>query len=383
LRKKIDEKTLDHIVEEMVSMVENSKDEIFNIGEEARKEHENLLLELQDTKEKVSHHIDNGDKLEQQVKSFKKRLSVVSKHFDRYSEAEIQEVYVNTNDMQTKLAVLRQDEKVLRKRRDELERRLVMLNQTIERAESLASKISVILTYLHDDFKQVNEIIAEAKEKQEFGLKIIEAQEDERKRISREIHDGPAQMLANILLRSEIVERSFKQGTMDKTLTEIKSVRRMIRSSLYEVRRIIYDLRPMALDDLGLLPTIKKYVATVASYHESIKIEFIPYGEEKRLPQEYEVALFRLIQESLQNAVKHAKATRIKVKLEIGKSNLTVIVSDNGIGFDPDSIKDKSFGLIGMRERVEMLEGRLSITSSEEGTKVFITVPYNAPFSNS
>src|SRR5699024_5514401 len=231
LRKKIDEKTLDHIVEEMVSMVENSKDEIFNIGEEARREHENLLLELQDTKEKVSHHIDNGDKLEQQVKSFKKRLSVVSKHFDRYSEAEIQEVYVNTNDMQTKLAVLRQDEKVLRKRRDELERRLVMLNQTIERAESLASKISVILTYLHDDFKQVNEIIAEAKEKQEFGLKIIEAQEDERKRISREIHDGPAQMLANILLRSEIVERSFKQGTMDKTLTEIKSVRRMIRSS--------------------------------------------------------------------------------------------------------------------------------------------------------
>lgn len=367
----------------MVSMVENSKDEIFNIGEEARREHENLLLELQDTKEKVSHHIDNGDKLEQQVKSFKKRLSVVSKHFDRYSEAEIQEVYVNTNDMQTKLAVLRQDEKVLRKRRDELERRLVMLNQTIERAESLASKISVILTYLHDDFKQVNEIIAEAKEKQEFGLKIIEAQEDERKRISREIHDGPAQMLANILLRSEIVERSFKQGTMDKTLTEIKSVRRMIRSSLYEVRRIIYDLRPMALDDLGLLPTIKKYVATVASYHESIKIEFIPYGEEKRLPQEYEVALFRLIQESLQNAVKHAKATRIKVKLEIGKNNLTVIVSDNGIGFDPDSIKDKSFGLIGMRERVEMLEGRLSITSSEEGTKVFITVPYNVPFSNS
>ncbi|HLR65652.1 MAG TPA: sensor histidine kinase [Virgibacillus sp.] len=383
MRKKIDEKTLDHIVEEMVSMVENSKDEIFNIGEEARREHENLLLELQDTKEKVSHHIDNGDKLEQQVKSFKKRLSVVSKHFDRYSEAEIQEVYVNTNDMQTKLAVLRQDEKVLRKRRDELERRLVMLNQTIERAESLASKISVILTYLHDDFKQVNEIIAEAKEKQEFGLKIIEAQEDERKRISREIHDGPAQMLANILLRSEIVERSFKQGTMDKTLTEIKSVRRMIRSSLYEVRRIIYDLRPMALDDLGLLPTIKKYVATVASYHESIKIEFIPYGEEKRLPQEYEVALFRLIQESLQNAVKHAKATRIKVKLEIGKNNLTVIVSDNGIGFDPDSIKDKSFGLIGMRERVEMLEGRLSITSSEEGTKVFITVPYNVPFSNS
>ena len=93
-------------------------------------------------------------------------------------------------------------------------------------------------------------------------LKIIEAKEDERKRISREIHDGPAQMLANILLRSEIVEKTFKTGQTDNILKEIKSVRQLIRSSLYEVRRIIYDLRPMALDDLGLIPTLRKYIDT-------------------------------------------------------------------------------------------------------------------------
>src|SRR5690625_6263279 len=89
------------------------------------------------------------------------------------------------------------------------------------------------------------------KKKQTNGPKIIETQENERKRLSREIHDGPAQMLANILIRSEFVDLSFREGNLDNALQEMKSIRENIRSSLYEVRRIIYDLRPMALDDLG------------------------------------------------------------------------------------------------------------------------------------
>src|SRR5699024_12328323 len=96
-----------------------------------------------------------------------------------------------------------------------------------------------------------------------------------------------------ILLRSELVDRTFRSEDVDGAIAEIKSVRKMIRSSLYEVRRIIYDLRPMALDDLGLIPTIKKYVATVAEYNE-IDIEFSPLGNENRLKQKYEVALFRM-----------------------------------------------------------------------------------------
>src|SRR5699024_6679201 len=98
----------------------------------------------------------------------------------------------------------------------------------------------------------------------EFGLKIIEAQEVERLKLSREIHDGPAQMLANILLRSELVNRTFRSGDVDGAIAEIKSDRKMIRSSPYEVRRIIYDLRPIAPHPLGLSPTIKKHVATDA-----------------------------------------------------------------------------------------------------------------------
>lgn len=370
------EKALDYIIDEMVEVVEKSKDEIFNISEEARVEHEELRRELRVTKESVLVHIDEGDQLEQRVRYSRQRLSEVSKYFDRYSEQEIREVYESTHDMQTELAMLRQEEKSLRLKRDELERRILSLGQTIERANGLASKITVILNYLNDDFKKVNEMLEEAKEKQEFGLKIIEAQEEERKKISREIHDGPAQMLANILLRSELVDRTFREGSTDDALKEIKSVRKMIRSSLYEVRRIIYDLRPMALDDLGLLPTIKRYLATTEEYNQ-IRIDFTSIGEDKRLSQPYEIAFFRLVQEAVQNAVKHAEASHIRVKLEIYKDRITMIIQDNGKGFDPKQKRDKSFGLIGMRERVEMFEGKLTIDSAiGKGTRITIKVPY-------
>ncbi|GAB3802924.1 sensor histidine kinase [Virgibacillus kimchii] len=374
--KKISESALDFIINDMIEVVENSKDEIFNISEEARKEHEHLVRELKITKVKVAKHIEDGDQLEQKVRYSRQRLAEVSRHFDRYSETDVRSVYERTHAMQTQLAVMRQEENALREKRDDLERRLISLSQTIERAEGLAGKISVILNYLHDDFRQVNEMIEDAKEKQEFGLKIIEAQEEERSRISREIHDGPAQMLANILLRSELVEMSFRKNDVDQALTEMKSVRKMIRSSLYEVRRIIYDLRPMALDDLGLIPTIRKYVTTIADYNDT-EINFTPIGEGKRLNQKYEVAFFRLIQEAVQNAVKHAESTLIDVKLEIGKENLSMLIKDNGKGFDPTIKRDKSFGLIGMRERVEMLEGKFSIDSKPgKGTMIFIQVPY-------
>ncbi|MFC2947270.1 sensor histidine kinase [Virgibacillus sediminis] len=372
---KLTERALDDVIDEMIDVVENSKDEIFHISEEARKEHEQLVEELKETRKQVIQHIDNGDKLQQKVRYSRQRLAEVSKYFDRYSEVEIREVYENTHELQTKLAMLQQEEKTLRDKRDYLERRLVTLSQTIERAEGLAGKISVILTYLHDDFRQVNEMIESAKEKQEFGLKIIEAQEEERRKISREIHDGPAQMLANILLRSELVDKIFRNGDMEQAMEEIKSVRDMVRTSLYEVRRIIYDLRPMALDDLGLIPTIRKYIATLSDY-SGTEVEFSLSGEERRVSQKYEIAFFRLVQESIQNALKHAEASLIQVKLEIGSDYLNMSVKDNGKGFDPSMKRDKSFGLIGMRERVEMLDGDMEIdTELGKGTRVLIRVP--------
>ena len=109
----------------------------------------------------------------------------------------------------------------------------------------------------------------------------------------------------------------YMQKRPEESLQEIRSLKDMIRSALYEVRRIIYDLRPMALDDLGLIPTLNKYLHTVEEYNKMTQITFIHLGKDSRLPSTYEVALFRLIQESVQNALKHAQASEIEVKIWI------------------------------------------------------------------
>lgn len=373
--KKIEDKALDRIINEMVEAVENSKDEIFYIGEESRMEYEQLLADLQLTKEKVGDMIKEGDQLEQKVRYSKIRLSDVSRDFDRYSEEEIREVYEQTHKLQIELRMSREKEKLLRERRDEIQRRLQGLELKMKRAEGLVGKISVVLNYLNDDFKQVSQLIIDAKEKQEFGLKIIEAQEEERRRLSREMHDGPAQMLANILLRSELVDRTFRERSTEEALLEIQNMRKMVRSSLYEVRRIIYDLRPMALDDLGLLPTIKKYLANIEEFN-NIHIDFTALKAEKRLDPKYEVALFRLTQEAVQNAVKHAEPSTIKVRLEVMRDLVVISIIDDGKGFDVAVKKENSFGIIGMRERVEMLDGSITFHSEiGKGTRVLIKVP--------
>ncbi|MBS4190244.1 sensor histidine kinase [Bacillus sp. FJAT-49705] len=374
--KKFDTKALDLILEKMIETVGISKDEVFRIGEQCRKEYITLTDELKDVKSLVIKAIDEGDRLEVQTRFARKRLSEVSMHFKDHTEDEVRDAYEKAHRLQMNYSMNQQMEKQLRDRRDDIERRLVGLNETIERAEHLISQITVVMNYLMSDLKQMGEMLEDAKLKQDFGLKIIEAQEEERKRLSREIHDGPAQMMANVMMRSDLIERVYKERGGDEALREIRDLKKMVRSALYEVRRIIYDLRPMALDDLGLVPTLRKYLQTTEEYHKTMKINFTNLKEEKRLPAKYEVALFRLIQESVQNALKHAEASEIKVGLEIDSSKVVAVIKDDGKGFDIQEKKKNSFGIMGMRERVELLEGQLSIDSKAgKGTIVVIQVP--------
>ncbi|MCQ6277121.1 sensor histidine kinase [Bacillus sp. V3B] len=374
--KKFDTKALDKILEKMMETVGSSKSEILQIGETCRQDFELLTDELKEIKQAVRDTISEGDQLDKESRFSRRRLSEVSQHFNDYDESEVREAYEKAHKIQTDLSMNRQMEKQLRERRDDLERRIYGLSETIERADHLVSQITVVLNYLSSDLKQIGEVLEDAKQKQDFGLKIIEAQEEERKRLSREIHDGPAQMLANVMIRSDLIERTYQQRGIDEAMAEIRDMKKMVRDALYEVRHIIYDLRPMALDDLGLVPTLKKYLKTTEEYFNQSTIQFTCIGETKRFPAKYEVALFRLIQESVQNAMKHAEAKEVVVKLEITRNQLTVVIRDNGKGFDINKRKSNSFGLIGMRERVEILEGQLSIDSTVgKGTVVLIQVP--------
>ncbi|WP_338443307.1 two-component sensor histidine kinase DegS [Bacillus spizizenii] len=378
---KMDSKVLDSILMKMLKTVDGSKDEVFQIGEQSRQQYEQLVEELKQIKQQVYEVIELGDKLEVQTRHARNRLSEVSRNFHRFSEEEIRNAYEKAHKLQVELTMIQQREKQMRERRDDLERRLLGLQEIIERSESLVSQITVVLNYLNQDLREVGLLLADAQAKQDFGLRIIEAQEEERKRVSREIHDGPAQMLANVMMRSELIERIFRDRGTEDGFQEIKNLRQNVRNALYEVRRIIYDLRPMALDDLGLIPTLRKYLYTTEEYNGKVKIHFQCIGEteDQRLAPQFEVALFRLAQEAVSNALKHSESEEITVKVEITKDFVILMIKDNGKGFDLKEAKEKknkSFGLLGMKERVDLLEGTMTIDSKIGlGTFIMIKVP--------
>jgi two-component system sensor histidine kinase DegS len=374
--KQINVKSIDEIREEMIETVTCSKSDIFQIGEQCRHDYENLVTELLNIKQMMIQLIEEGECLEDKVQQARAILSKVSVNFKDYTEAEVRAAYENAHQLQMDLSINWHFKRQILEKRDDLERRLLGLNETIDRAGQLISQISVVMNYLASDVKKMGEVLEDAKAKQDFGLKIIEAQEDERKRLSREIHDGPAQMLANVIIRSDLIERVFREKGSDEGFSEIHGFKKMVRSALYEVRRIIYDLRPMALDDLGLVPTLRKYLQTIEEYHNHSKIDFVSLGEERRLPAKVEVALFRMIQESVQNALKHADACEIKVRFDMKKAAINVLIKDNGVGFDVLQKKQDSFGMIGMRERVDLLDGEITFDSKiGKGTTVQIHIP--------
>lgn len=377
-KKIIEAQSLDVIFERMVEVMDHSKKDIFIISEQSRENFEEMKVELEIIRGEIEAVIIEGDLLEAKSRLARNRLAEVSKNFETYDEPQIRNAYETANEIQINLLIKRTEERQLRQRRDELERRLQGLLEMIERADQLVNQVNIVINYLTSDLKEVGEALENAKIKQDFTLKIIEAQEEERKRLSREIHDGPAQMLANVLLRTDLINLTYEQRGGDEAMKEIIELKDMVRNALSEVRRIIYDLRPMALDDLGLVPTLRKYLSTIEEYNPTSIIHFQSYGEEQRLHTNFEVAIFRLIQESLTNGLKHGKFKEAWVKVEWLKQKINIIVKDNGVGFDPNVAKDKSFGLIGMRERVDLLEGSMKIISSPgNGTTLLFSIPIN------
>lgn len=259
----------------------------------------------------------------------------------------------------------------------ELGTRLDQLQLTLDRIEMLNNEFNTVFPYTSDDLSKITEVIESAQKRQMFGLKIIQAQEEERKRVAKDIHDGPAQTMANVVLRAEIAERLLADRQVEQAVKELKDLKLMVRDSLVDVRQIIFNLRPMALDDLGLLPTLRKYFQEV-SKRAGLNIELRFTGKEKRLSSCMEVAIFRLIQEIISNIVKHAKATYAQAVVEYNDRYIKVMIQDNGIGFNEEEAlrNNNNFGLIGMKERVELLEGEFSIYSiKNNGTSIMFKIP--------
>lgn len=372
----IDIQQMEKIFGNMVDVMDRSKSDIFLISEQSRKSFEAMQKELAEIKESILHVIEEGDELDIQSSLSRKRLAAVSKDFTNFTEEQVKQAYSIANDLLVRVSINKMEEKRLRERRDELERQLNMLLSTIERADLLVGQVTTVLTYLTSDLKDVGTALETARHKKDFAVQIIQAQEEERKRLSRDIHDGPAQMLANVLLRSGLIEKTFTQQGPEQAMKELSDLKAMVRSALSEVRRIIYDLRPMALDDLGVVPTLRKYLSTISEYEKTLKIHFTSNEADRRFDTNFEVGIFRLVQEAVNNCIRHAKTDEIWVKVEWMRDRVNIAVKDYGCGFDTNEVKTKSFGLIGMQERIALLKGEMKVLSAVgEGTTLLFKIP--------
>lgn len=371
---------MDEIINKTIKALDSGKKEIFEIAENSRKECTRLKAELEALKLQVVESLNEIENLEYALRNSKKRLLEVNRNFTKHSQEELAKAYQSADDLRVKLAVKREQESFLIKRRNDLEIRIKDSLKTLERADNLIGHVGIALQYLSSDLKGVGEQLDNLQQKQYLGLRIIEAQEEERKRVAREIHDGPAQSISNAVIKAEICEKLMEKNISDAR-TELQNLKKVMRDSLQEVRKIIYNLRPMALDDLGLLPTLERYVI---SFKETtgIDVTFKYRGIDDSIKPVISLTVFRIVQEALNNVLKHSKAKTACIILEKVETKLIIIIYDHGVGFDQKTIKETNsdlsggFGLFSMKERVALLEGELSIVSEEmKGTRINVHIP--------
>ncbi|HET7567779.1 MAG TPA: GAF domain-containing protein [Gaiellaceae bacterium] len=198
--------------------------------------------------------------------------------------------------------------------------------------------------------------------------RVVTAQELERRRLARELHDETGQALTSILLGLGMIEEA---AISDRTKQAVDDVRDLVRATLQDVRQLAVELRPKALDDFGLVAALERLTESFRE-QTGIGVEFVPALPGGRLPPEIETALYRIVQESLTNVVKHARASKVSVVLTRKDDSVSVIVEDDGIGFEPARTRDGGLGLVGMRERVGLLGGRLTVESRPGAGTTFV-----------
>jgi signal transduction histidine kinase len=202
--------------------------------------------------------------------------------------------------------------------------------------------------------------------------RIVDAQEVERRRLARELHDETGQALSSILLGLKSLEDRMDNAEAREA---VSAVRELVVSTLHDVRRLAVELRPKVLDDFGLVAALERLTETFGA-QTGIGVRFQSGLPEGRLPADVETALYRIVQESLTNIVKHSRARNISIVLVRKPGAVAAVIEDDGEGFDAASVRDGGFGLVGMRERVGLLDGRLQIESSEGGgTTLVAEVP--------
>jgi two-component system NarL family sensor kinase len=211
----------------------------------------------------------------------------------------------------------------------------------------------------------------------EFSRQVIQAQETERQRVSRELHDGVNQLLSSVKHRLENID--VRASARNRPLlTKLHVAKSVLQDAMNEVRRISRNLRPGVLDHLGIKAAVRNLCDELAS-HTGVKIEFILRGMARRLPSEIEIVIFRIVQEALHNIEKHSEAKKVELAIKRKPSRVSVSIRDDGRGIikqESDAKRNGGLGLVGMRERIRQVGGTFRIESNAgKGTIIYAEIP--------
>jgi two-component system sensor histidine kinase DegS len=329
------------------------KEEIKNSLEQRRREIKEIIMMQEQSQIEMN-------KLTQRNASITAHLQQAQAQFDTLPRADIRMAYDSALDAQQRLFVMRGQ---------------------VEKLQSDQAHLSEFVTLIEKVYNALEGGgLADAARKGTSSTvhvveMMIQAQEGERQRLSRQMHDGPAQALSNFILQTEIAMRLFDLDQI-KARAELENLKLAATTTFQKVRDFIFELRPMMLDDLGLVPTLKRYVDIVKD-QSNMDVRLLVTGRERRLEPYQEVMLFRGIQELLYNAVRHSQATSVKAQLDIGDTVIKVTVDDDGKGFDIEKVDGKvGMGLKVIRDRVEMMGGVIETESVVgQGTRVTFELP--------
>jgi two-component system sensor histidine kinase DegS len=333
----------------------------------------------------------NGEveKLAQRELGMTNRVRDMELNLDNYSRTDMKTIYNSAHEIQMRLFMMRAQVEQLEAKRNSMK----TLQQRIQKVTGVLlavpddynpsgstfsrSHISSPLGRSHNEASGIlngNDVSMDSKQ---VISQVIQAQEAERLWVSRQIHDGPAQTMTNLVLRAEICERLLDLDVA-RAKSELSGLKSVVNTTLQDTRRFIFDLRPMILDDLGLEPTLRRYIQ---QFTDKFKVEVgvTINGMNGRLPSQLEVAIFRIVQEALMNVAKHAHANHAQVSIEMNGDAVGVTVEDDGTGFNADdsTLNDPKFrGLTTMRQRVEMFGGQFNVdTAPGRGTRVIVNLP--------
>jgi two-component system sensor histidine kinase DegS len=332
---------------------------ITQLSNETRELYEHTQQEQRDLNRMVDQSRGEVEKLTQRNAAIAAHLRQLQGNFENMPRADIRTAYEAAQEAQQRLFTMRGQLEKLQGEQANLDRLASHLQRNM-----LALQAMDVSKPVGGDGTSVI-------------VRVVEAQEAERQRLSRQIHDGPAQALSNFILQTEIAMRLFDIDS-ERARAELKALKTSATTTFQKVRDFIFDLRPMMLDDLGLVPTVRRYVDGFKE-KSGIQATLTVTGADYRMDSAREVVIFRGIQELLGNVRQHAQATQVRVTLDFDGHRVRVVAEDNGKGFDPQTAmtaKQAASGLPTLQERMDLLSGTLQIDSQPgQGARVVMEIP--------